>query len=95
MLLVVNMIPNSSVTQEQVEQTLNAAEDWIRYQDYCWFVRPANAQQNTFFWRQQLNGFVNNGGQVLVFMFSSESFFGFMSDAVRDWLGQYIVLLPG
>ena len=87
--------PKAGVTMEQVEKTLNLAQDWYRYRDGCYVVQTTSDENK---WFARLNPFVEPSGFMFICKFNPRNYHGWMEQTFWDWFqpkaNQEITRLP-
>ena len=75
--------PKPGVTRAQVENLLNSAIDWYRYDEKNWILYTSSPART---WYSRLQPVIAPGGYVFICKLSLEDYFGFMPKGLWDWV---------
>ena len=80
------LIPSKGITEKQIEEKMNLAIDWYRF-DNNWIVfTNSNAQK----WYLRLQPFVKNGGNLFIVKLDISDYFGFMGKDFWNWIRSHL-----
>jgi len=76
------IMPRNGVMRPQVEEKLNLAVNWFRYNERCYVVETTSNEDK---WQERLLPLVNPGGYLFICKFDSTHYHGFMSPKFWEW----------
>lgn len=75
--------PKKGISREQIENKMNLAIDWFRYDDNNWIVFTTSDAKK---WYSRLEYFAKTGGNLLICKLDPDDYWGLMSEKLWPWL---------
>ena len=75
--------PNNGITNDDIEEKMNLAVDWIRYDDHVWIVYSTSDLKK---WKSRLKPIAGDDGFYFVCELDPMQRVGWMSKSFWKWL---------
>ncbi len=76
------ILPRAGVTREMVENVLNAAPDWVRYDEKCYVIQTTETAKK---WTDKLLPLVEPDGHLFICKLNATHYYGWMTKVFWDW----------
>jgi hypothetical protein len=78
--------PKLGITRAQIQEKLNLAVNWFRYDDKNWIVCTTSDAKK---WYSRLEQFVEPGGHIFIAKLNMSDYWGYMNKDLWEWIKKH------